>query len=125
MRERVLERPAVGAIGIEADRQVLHHGQDGRCARELSIELVLHPLVEADPIGSRVIPGGATDRRGIGVPRTGPASSATRPESLGERAEDRVLPEHVALFGDEALEVGIRVLARPAPTAFRVRSSSA
>ena len=96
--ERVLERPPVGAIRIEANRQVLHHGKDGGGARQLTIELVLHPLVEADPIRRRLVPGRTANRGGIGMPQVRRPCVPASAESLGERAEHRVLPQHGTLL---------------------------
>ncbi len=64
MREDVLQRPAVGALRVAADGEVVHDphpGRPGRAvhARQLPLHLLLQPGVEGDPRG-QLAAGAAT-----------------------------------------------------------------
>ena len=95
--EHILERPGVGAAGVEPDRQVLHHRHRRRRARQLPVDLVLQPLVEPDPLAQRPAAGGARDagRRRDAGDRPAIAASWRRTSRPGRRtsrtARDRAV----------------------------------
>ena len=93
VREHVLERPGVGAAGVEPDRQILHHRHRRRRARQLPIDLVLQPLVEADPLAQRPAAAARGDCRRRRVPEIGGPLTPAGAEPLGQRAERRELLE--------------------------------
>ena len=97
-REDVLQGPAVGALRVAADGEVVHDPHpDLLChaahVGQLTLHLVLQPRVERHPRGQ--LDARAVDVRRRGVPQPFGPQAPPAPVALGERAEDRELPQVV------------------------------
>jgi hypothetical protein len=104
LRQDVLERPRVRAVGVEPDGQVLHHRHHAGGACKLKIDLQLQPLVEPDSIRGRALAYCVTNGRRGGVPQLlGPAVPPGL-EAFGERTERRELTKPLSLLRDERVQ---------------------
>ena len=101
-RQHVLQRPRVSAVGIDADREIVHDAEfharlDGRGLRggELVVELPLQPAVKVDGLG--VLGGEIGDRMGCRMLQIlGPLVPVV-PVLLGERTPGGEVVEAAAL----------------------------
>ena len=105
LREHVLERPAVRAVGVEPDRQILHHGHGARGGGELPVYLELHPLVETDAIRHRTHVRHVAHRGGRRLAELVRPTVPAGLEPLGERAEDGEFLEAGPVFRREGVEL--------------------
>ena len=109
-REDVLPHPRVGAVGIDADRQVLHERDLRTRGAELTIDQPLEPRVECHAI--RVLVGEAAHAVGVGSAMLDRPRLPLASMLFSKRAEDCVLVQSGAL---RAVRVERRVAGESAP----------
>src|SRR5262249_51394993 len=95
--QHVLPCPGIGALAIEADREIGSQGKRSAGPSELLVEQRLEPRVEGDPLGS--LGGEARDGERRRMPMLGRPAPPPRSVMLGKGAEGRELVEPPPLLG--------------------------
>src|SRR5262249_5147538 len=115
--EHVLPGPGVGAVGPNADWQIVHQADLPRSGRQLAIEQPLQPFVEANT--ATLVLTEATNRGDVGMAELSRPALPRATVDLVEGAEGRIVGQSTTLRVPVATELsricegGKEVLQRP------------